>query len=74
MYKSVTWKIVLAIAAVRNWEVEQMDAVTAFMNSDIDNDVYIELLPAWKDIYYIKGDYVCKLLKALYSLKQSPRL
>ena len=51
-----------------------MDAVTAFINSDIDNDVYIELLPAWNNIYYIKGDYVCKLLKALYSLKQSPRL
>ena len=25
-------------------------------------------------MYNIKGDYVCKLLKALYSLKQSPRL
>ena len=62
------------MAAVRNWEVEQMDAVTAFMNSDIDNDVYIELPPAWKDMYYIKGDYICKLLKALYGLKQSPRL
>ena len=72
--KSVTWKIVLAIAAVRNWKVEQIDAVTAFINSDIDNDVYIELPPAWKDMYHIKGDYICKLLKALYSLKQSPRL
>ena len=62
------------MAAVRNWEVEQMDAVTAFMNSDIDNDVYIELPLVWKDMYCIKGDYVCKLLKALYGLKQSPRL
>ena len=46
-----------------------MDAVTAFMNSDIDNNVYIKLPLAWKDIYNIKGDYIYKLLKALYGLK-----
>ena len=72
--KSVTWKIILAIAAVRDWEVEQIDAVTAFLNSCIDTDVYVELPPAWKEIFGIKGDYVCQLLMALYGLKQSPRL
>jgi hypothetical protein len=75
--KSVTWKIILAIAAVRDWEIEQMDAVTAFLNSQIDGDVYVELPPLWKEIFDIKDDdpdYVCKLLMALYGLKQSPRL
>jgi hypothetical protein len=53
-----------------------MDAVTAFLNSQIDGDVYVELPPDWKEIFDItdKDDYVCKLLMALYGLKQSPRL
>jgi hypothetical protein len=51
-----------------------MDAVTAFLNSSIDTDVFVELPPAWKEIFGIKGDYVCQLLMALYGLKQSPRL
>ena len=73
--KSVTWKIILAIAAVKDWDIEQMDAVTAFLNSQIDSDVYVELPPLWKDIFDLKDeDYVCKLLMALYGLKQSPRL
>jgi len=45
-----------------------------FLNSCIDTDVYVELPPAWKEIFGIKGDYVCQLLMALYGLKQSPRL
>jgi hypothetical protein len=74
--KSVTWKIVLAIAAVKDWDIDQMDAVTAFLNPQIDGDVYVELPPDWKDIFDItdEDDYVCKLLMALYGLKQSPRL
>jgi hypothetical protein len=33
------------MVAVRDWEIEQMDAVTAFPNSEIDSDVYVNLLP-----------------------------
>ena len=74
MCKSVTWKIVLAIAAIKDWDIDQMDAVTAFLNSQIDSDVYVELPPDWKDIFDItdEDDYMCKLLMALYRLKQSP--
>jgi hypothetical protein len=74
--KSVTWKIVLAIAAIKDWDIDQMDAVTAFLNSQIDGDVYVELPPDWKEIFDItdEDDYVCKLLMVLYGLKQSPRL
>jgi hypothetical protein len=41
--KSVTWKIIIAMAALQDWDIEQMDAVTAFLNSDIEGDVYMEL-------------------------------
>ena len=70
-----TWKIVLAMAAVRDWEIEQMDAVTAFLNSEIDSDVYVDLPPGWNEVFKDEEDGdICKLKKSLYGLKQSPRL
>ena len=70
-----TWKIVLAMAAVRDWEIEQMDAVTAFLNSEIDSDVYVDLPPSWNEVFKDEEDGdICKLKKSLYGLKQSPRL
>ena len=48
------------------------------MHSYIDKEIYIKLLIGYKDIYPNKLDYnketFLKLNKALYSLKQSPRL
>ena len=48
------------------------------MHSDINKDIYIKLPTGYKDIYPNKLDYTkeifLKLNKALYSLKQSPRL
>ena len=56
-----------------------MDAVVAFLNSKIDSDIYIKLLSNWHASIRInipnnKYKQVAKLLKALYKLKQSPRL
>ena len=57
-----------------------MDVVTAFLNPDIDKDVYMALpkhLPASlraDNQKSITGGTIVKLLKALYGLKQSPRL
>lgn len=73
--KSATQKIAIAQAALFDLEIAQMDAVTAFLNSDIDRDVYINMPPLWKEKgKLIENDTVCKLEKALYGLKQSPRL
>ena len=48
-----------------------MDVNTAFLNSDLDEVVYVEQ----PEGYEVPGkeDYVCLLRKALYGLKQSPR-
>ncbi|KAI0992483.1 hypothetical protein K3495_g15702, partial [Podosphaera aphanis] len=74
--RNTSWKVALAIAAIFDLEIEQLDAVTAFLNSTADrNDIYAELPPNWWEPEMIPGvDYVCRLLKALYGLKQSPRL
>jgi hypothetical protein len=75
--KSQTWKLVLALAALFDLEIEQMDAVVAFLNSEIDGRVYVELPPGWcnltgKELSHY--EFICELLKALYGLKQAPRL
>ncbi|RYA54096.1 hypothetical protein DD596_25950, partial [Enterobacter cloacae complex sp. 4DZ3-28B] len=53
------------------WDVHQSDIVTAFLNGDIFEEVYVTLLRG----FVIKGqeDKVCRCKKALYGLKQSPR-
>ena len=52
-----------------------MDVDTAFLKNDINVEVYVELPPRWCEngVKLLKED-VCKLLRALYGLKQSPRL
>ena len=49
-----------------------MDAITAFLNSDLDEEIYMEQ----PEGYIVKGmeRKVCKLLKSLYGLRQSPKI
>ena len=37
-------RMVLAIFALRNLEVHQMDVKTTFLNGDLDEEIYIEKL------------------------------
>ena len=42
--KLTSLRMLLARAAIRDWEFEQMDVVTAFLNSElVDDDVYMEM-------------------------------
>src|ERR1051325_10197320 len=52
-------------------ELEQMDVKTAFLYGDLDETI----LMRQHEGYVEKGkeDYVCKLNRSLYGLKQSPR-
>jgi hypothetical protein len=54
-----------------------MDVLIVFLNPDINNDVYLEYPPLWvnkRENRVLTDKNVCKLNKALYNLKQSPRL
>jgi hypothetical protein len=68
--KTQAWKIILALAAIKDLEIEQMDAITAFLQGESDATIYVELPVGYRG----EGDYVSLLLRALYGLKQSPRL
>jgi len=49
-----------------------MDVKTAFLNGDLDEEVYMEQTDGYVDPTY--PDKVCRLLQALYGLKQAPKM
>ena len=65
-----TIRSLLAIGNAQNLEIHQMDVCTAFLNGDLDFDVYMEQPTGYSNC---DPNYVCKLKKALYGLKQAAR-
>ena len=64
-------RIFLAYAANANFKVYQMDVKSAFLNGELEEEVYVSQPPGFEDPNF--PDYVYYLLKALYGLKQAPR-
>ena len=64
-------RAVLSHAVDRDMVVHQMDVVTAFLNGNLDEDIYMTQPPGF--IEPGQESLVCKLNKSLYGLKQSPR-
>ena len=64
-------RMVLAIAALRNLEIHQMDVKTAFLNGDLDEEIYLEQPEGF--VAPGQEKKVCKLVKSLYGLKQAPK-
>lgn len=65
-YTSIRYLI--GIAAKYNLEIYQMDAITAFLQGDVDEDIYMSQPPTFE-----RGEKVCHLNKAIYGLKQASR-
>ena len=70
MYRPETYKLVFIIAISKGWKILQYDVKNAFVYTDIDQEIYIKLPTG----FYNNTTKVCKLKKALYSLKQTLRL
>lgn len=67
-----TFRILLSVAAGRNMRVFHFDAKTAFLNGELQEEIYMKQPPGFvKDG---KEDLVCKLRKSIYGLKQSARV
>ena len=69
--KLTSIRVILDVVAELDLELEQMDVVTAFLNGNLNELVYMEQPQGFE-----KGDpakIVCLLLKAIYGLKQAPR-
>ena len=70
MARITTVRLLLAITAIKNWLLEQLDVNNAFLHGDIHEEVYMEVL---KGIVPPKPGKVCKLRKYLYGLRQASR-
>ena len=66
-----TIRVIVALAAMKEWVVYQLDVKSAFLHGELEEDVYVEQPKG----FVKKGEEgkVLKLNKALYGLKQAPR-
>jgi hypothetical protein len=72
--KYKTLRIVLAIVAIRDYELELMDVQTAYLNADLRETVYMQQPEGYeRGPGSAVGATVCLLRKALYGLKQAGR-
>ncbi|KAG7000349.1 Retrovirus-related Pol polyprotein from transposon TNT [Fusarium oxysporum f. sp. conglutinans] len=76
------WRILLTVAACLDWEIEQMDVSTAFLEGDLEEEVFIEMPEGLVEYFDqhpedrppgFSTEKICKLIKSLYGLKQAPR-
>ena len=65
----MAFRLLFAITAFYDLDIQQLDVVTAFLYGIIDQLIYVQTHKG-----YETPGMICKLNKALYGLKQSPRL
>ena len=64
-------RLLLALAALEDWEIHQMDVKSAFLNGLLDEEIYMEQPQGFIDLDH--PNKVCLLHKAIYGLKQALR-
>ncbi|TPX31283.1 DNA-directed DNA polymerase, partial [Synchytrium endobioticum] len=64
-----TVRVLTVMAAVRGWNVRTIDVKAAFLHATLNEEVYMSQLKGFED----GSSKVCKLLKSVYGLRQSPR-
>ena len=63
-------RALLAVAAREGYEIHQVDVKIAFLNGELEEEVYVTQPPGFENGVRIT---VCRLKKALYGLKHAPR-
>jgi Reverse transcriptase (RNA-dependent DNA polymerase) len=69
--KMSTVRTLVSLAANEGWKLHQLDVKNAFLHGDLLEEVYMEVPPGF-GTKQTEGK-VCRLVKSLYGLKQSPR-
>ncbi len=64
-------RCILSLAASFDMEIHHMDIKTAFLHGELEETVYMKQPPGFARAGL--QDYVCRLKRSIYGLKQSPR-
>ncbi|GJR44335.1 calcineurin B-like protein 4 [Tanacetum coccineum] len=64
-------RMILAIAALRNLEVHQIDVKKAFLNGDLEEEIYMNQPEGFMAPGLVSK--VCRLVKSLYDLRKAPK-
>jgi len=72
----VSFRLLVELTILHNWEIHHIDVSTAFLNPPVDGDIYMQLPEGvdWLEPFKPTSKTVCKLNKALYGLKLALRL
>ena len=66
-----TVRVLLSLAFNLNWSLHQLDVKNAFLNGDLEEEVYMHIPVGLETTSNFNE--VCRLQKSLYGLKQSPK-
>ena len=69
--KMNTMRVLLSLAGNVIWPLHQLDIKNDFLNSELEEEVYMQLLLGFEENY--GREKVCRLGRSLYGLKKSPR-
>jgi len=64
-----TFHLLIALAALHDWEIEALDVKTTFLFGKLDEEIYLEQ----PEGFVVKGqeNKLCRLRKVIYGLKQA---
>lgn len=71
--KRKTIRVLMSLAVERGWSQEHIDVQSAYLNSELTEEIYMEQPLYFEEKNKDGKHYVCKLLKGLYGLKQAGR-
>ena len=68
-----TIRVLISYAVYKNTELKQMDIKTAYLNADIEEEIFMQQPEGFEKFDNQGNPLICKLKNSLYGLKQSGR-
>lgn len=70
--RMMTIRVLLSLSVEKDFCINQLDFKCAFLNGDLPKPVYMEI-PEGVKVDNSTSEYVCKLKKSLYGLREAPK-